>query len=206
VPITTVGFAEDFSDFAPMAERAVSDDAAAMMRFRAGGGHLAGFVRLPFDVLAGRTVVFGRPDSFDLTVAAADFLLWIDGGGPEPARRDAHWLSALPPRAGWERVESVPDGVIRDLIRASSEVAQRASTRSEQESLLASTVLSASSASRTVEVPLGPLTALTRMGFLPRGTSVGVDVRGAWTRLAAKYGSTFVTRGATSPGVLGLPL
>jgi hypothetical protein len=33
------------------------------------------------------------------------------------------------------------------------------------------------------------------MGFLPRGSEVAVDVGSGWTRLAAAYGSTYVSDG-----------
>jgi hypothetical protein len=50
-------------------------------------------------------------------------------------------------------------------------------------------------------VTLRALTALTRMGFLSRGSHVAVDVSGRWIRLAAEFGSVYAER----PG-LGLTL
>lgn len=194
----------DFADFAPMAERAAAIEAAAMVRLRATAGRISGFIRLPYEVVAGRTIEFRSEASFDVTVAAADLLAWLDGGGPLPARRDAHWLSSLPPLTGWQRVDSVPDTVIRDLIRSGAQLADRAATRPEQQALVETRVLSLAAGGRTAEVPLGALSGLTRMGFLPRGSVAWVDVRGSWTRVAARYGSTFVSRAALPLGLLDL--
>jgi hypothetical protein len=186
-----------------MVERAVSMDAAAVVRFRGTDQRLSCFVRLPYDVLAGRTVAAaGSP--FDVTVSAIDLLKWLDESGPEPPRRDAHWLSALPPATGWERVEVVPDSAIRDVIRSGAVLARTTETKRGQESLLSSIVLTATSATRSVDVPLGPLSALTRMGFLPRNSRAAVDVARGWIRIAAPFGSTFAGTGAGPLSMLDL--
>jgi hypothetical protein len=180
-------------DFVPLAQRAVSVEAASMIRFRAAEETVAGFVRLPYEVLAGRTVASQPPATFDITIAAADFVTWAEQDGPAPVSKDAHWLSALPPRRGWRRVEVVPDGVVRDLVRAGAELATGANSRQSQESLLASVVLTASAGDGSdVEVRLGALTALTRMGFVPRNSEVAIDVSPGWVRVAAAYGSTYL--------------
>jgi hypothetical protein len=194
------------TDFIPLAERVVSIDTAAMIRFRAAEQRIAGFVRLPYDVLAGRTLALEGIESavsqppavpFDITVAASDFLHWTAGSGPAPAGKDAHWLSALPPRRGWRRVEVVPDRVIRDLVRSGAALAAATTSRQSQESLLASVVLTAAGdgSSDPVQVRLGALSALTRMGFLPRDSQVAIDTGAGWVRLAAAYGSTYVSDG-----------
>jgi hypothetical protein len=46
-----------------------------------------------------------------------------------------------------------------------------------------------------VQVRLGALTALTRMGFLPQNSEVAIDVSPGWVRVAAAYGSTYVSDG-----------
>jgi hypothetical protein len=200
--LNTLASPTHLADFVPLAERAVSIDAASMIRFRAAEQRIAGFVRLPYDVLAGRTLVTDLAGSepaasFDITVAAADFLRWADGSGPAPAGKDAHWLSALPPRRGWRRIEVVPDRVIRDLVRSGAELAAGATSRQSQESLLASVVLTATGdgSADPVQIRLGALTALTKMGFLPRDSQVAIDAGPGWVRLAAAYGSTYVTDG-----------
>lgn len=185
------------ADFVPLAERAVSVDADSLIRFRAAEQAVAGFVRLPYDVLAGRTVAAEPAGAFDVTVAAADFLHWMDRTGPVPAGRDAHWLSALPPRLGWRRVDVVPDSVVRDRVRSGALLAGGATSRQGQESLLASVVLTAvaDGGSPEVQVRLGALTALTRMGFLPRGGEAAIDIAPGWVRVAAGYGSTYTSDG-----------
>jgi hypothetical protein len=192
-------------DFTPLAERAVSVDAASLIRFRRGPATVAGYVRLPYDVLAGRTLALQSlgDGSFDATVSAADFLRWVDDPAVVPVAKDAHWLSALPPRAGWQRVELVPDSVIRDLIRSGASLAPDAASRRGQEALLASVVLTATAPGQRVEVPLGPLSALTRMGFLPRDAQAAVDVAPGWIRVATTLGSTFVSTG-NALGMLSL--
>ncbi|HST48807.1 hypothetical protein [Jatrophihabitans sp.] len=184
------------ADFVPLAERAVSVDAASLIRFRAAERAVAGFVRLPYDVLAGRTLAAEPTGGFDITVSAADFLQWVEQSGPVPAGRDAHWLSALPPRHGWRRVDVVPDSVVRNLVRSGAELAAGTTSRQGQESLLASVVLTAADgASPEVQVRLGALTALTRMGFLPRDGQAAIDTAPGWVRVAAAYGSTYTSDG-----------
>ena len=126
------------------------------------------------------------------------------GADQLPARKDAHWLSALPPRAGWQRVEVVPDTAIREVVRSGALLAREASSRSSQQALLDAIVLTAQSADQRIEVPLGPLSALTRMGFLPRGSQAAVDTAPGWIRVAAPLGSTFVNSGKGQLGLLSL--
>ncbi|HEU5271534.1 MAG TPA: hypothetical protein VFU36_16520 [Jatrophihabitans sp.] len=189
----------ELADFVPMAERAVSADPETLIRLRGlvgdGGSVVAGYVRLPYDVLAGRTIAAELAEPFDLTLTAADFLSWQAESGAEPSRQDARWLTGLPPRAGWQRIEVVPDKAIRAVVRSGALLAREASSRSGQQALLGAIVLTASSEGRSVDVPLGPLSALTRMGFLPRGGEAAVDVAPGWIRVAAAYGSTYVNDG-----------
>ncbi len=195
--LDTLVLPAQLADFVPLAERALDIDPASMIRFRAAGQTVAGYVRLPYDVLAGRTLAAGPGGSFDSTVAAADFVRWVEQAGPVPPGKDAHWLSPLPPRQGWRRLDLVPDGVIRGLVRSGAGLAGEATSRQSQESLLASVVLTAAAGdgSPDVAVPLGALSALTRMGFLPRDSEVGIDVGQGWIRVAAGYGSTYVSDG-----------
>ncbi|HEY2042515.1 MAG TPA: hypothetical protein VGH11_07540 [Jatrophihabitans sp.] len=198
------GTADQVADFAPMAERAVSIDEAAMIRFRTGTDQLSGFVRLPYDVLAGRSIAVAGIASCDVTVSAAEFLAWLDSGAPFPQPRDAHWLAALPPRDGWQRIEMVPDGVVRDVVRSGASLAKQTDTRSAQQALVTSVVLTARSEDTSVDVPLGALSGLTRMGFLPHGASAAVDVATGWTRVTAPFGSTFISTGSPTLGLLNL--
>ena len=199
-----IGTSDRLVDFAPLAERALSVDPTSMIRFRAQDDLVAGFVRLPYDVLAGRTLRSAATVPFDQTVAAADFLRWLDDQAFEPAGKDAHWLSALPPRSGWRRIETVPDTVVRDLVRQGAALAQTAATRPSQQALLESVVLQVSDADERVEVPLSVISALTRMGFLPRQGQAAVDTAPGWLRVAAPLGSTFLATGQNTLGMLGL--
>jgi len=54
--------------------------------------------------------------------------------------------------------------------------------------------------SLTAEVTLRALSALTRMGFLARGSHANVDRSGRWVRVAASYGSVYLE----GPGGLAL--
>ncbi len=201
----TLPSAAGLADFVPMAERAVSADGDSLIRLRAGGGLVAGFVRLPYQVLAGRTLRLAAAGEYDLTLTAQDFLSWLTGpAGDQPPRRDAGWLEPLPPRAGWQRVELVPDSAIREVVRSGALLARETTSRSGQQALLAAIVLTARSAAHTVGVPLGPLSALTRMGFLPRGGEAAVDVAPGWIRIAAGYGSTYVSEGGDQLRLLAL--
>jgi hypothetical protein len=186
------------ADFAPMLGRAVDIDSAAMFRTRTAPGRVSGFVRLPFDFLAGRTVSADVEAAFDLTVSAAQMLSWLHETAEQPRRRDHDWLAPLPPAGGWRRIESVPDAEIRPLVRSGALLARSASSRTEQGALLDGTVLRVSAGVERVDVPLGSLSALTRMGFLPKGGDVMVDVAGGWIRTAAAFGSTYAAR-ADSP-------
>ncbi|HET6209274.1 MAG TPA: hypothetical protein VFD94_02765, partial [Jatrophihabitans sp.] len=92
-----LGDRDGLRDFAPLAERALSVDGEALIRFRSGDGRVGGFVRLPFEVLAGRTIQAAGavdPGGFagpsDITVSAKQFLVWLDGAGAEePVSADA---------------------------------------------------------------------------------------------------------------------
>jgi hypothetical protein len=221
VSAATLPPAVQLVDFVPMAQRAVDIDADALVRLRSGppaasatsaepaAATIAAFVRLPYDVLAGRTIAVDRPClSFDVTVSADELITWLAsaGAGATPIAKDAHWLTPLPPRAGWERIELVPDREIRNLVRSGAQLAQSAASRTGQQALLSSIVLSVTSTStgRSAEVPLGPISALTRMGFLPRDASAAVDVAPGWIRIAAPYGSTFIGSGSGALGGLDL--
>lgn len=188
--------ADSLRDFVPMAQRVLSIDTSALLRLRASGGRIAGFVRLPYDVLAGRSLAvdIDTDIDFDVTVAAGEFAAWVDSGRPAPARQDAGWLSPLPPRQGWQRLETVPEATVRGLVAHGARLAPLATGRASQQALLASVVLTATSGPHRVDVPLGPFSALTRLGFLPPDSQVVLDVTPGWIRVAARFGSAYVAR------------
>lgn len=201
-------------ELAPLVRRAVDLDPSALVRLRRGPGMVSLLVRLPFGVLVSRTVE-AAPDAgaLDLTLRGVDLLDWLDehrAGLPPP--RDEEWRGGTPPPSGWQRVERIPDSDIRPLVRSGAltlkEAAQREGVPGAQpreavaDALLDSVVLTASDDTHEVGVTLRTLSALTRMGFLPRGSHAAVDVTGRWVRVAGAYGSVYAERPGTGLGLL----
>jgi hypothetical protein len=182
------------NDFVPMVERVESIEAGSAVRLRATSDRIAGFVRLPFDVVGGRAVAADGDDSVDITLVGAEFLRWTRLEGAAPQRRDMLWIEALPPTDGWHRIETVPDSEIRPLVRTGAMLAKSMSSRTEQSALLNGTVLHITHDQQTYPIPLRALSALTRMGFLPKGTDAAIDISAGWLRIAAGYGSTYIQR------------
>ncbi|HET6875894.1 MAG TPA: hypothetical protein VFH38_00025 [Jatrophihabitans sp.] len=197
---------EALVELAPLLRRAQHLDTRALARLRVGGGRATALVRLPFGVLVARSVEHPPGAPLDVCVRAADALAFLDGGLEGlPAARDVEWRGGLPPQADWQAVESVPDDVIRPLVRSGAAALQQAA---EQEgvpgaqpraqvadALLDFTVLTvADDAGRQAQVSLRAVSALTRMGFLPRGGRARVDVAGRWVRLVAEYGTVYLER------------
>jgi hypothetical protein len=193
-------------EFAPLLRRAVDLDVAALVRVRHAAGRATALVRLPFRVLVSRTVAAAAvPGDVDVTVRARELLDWLDGNTDDvPAARDADWRSGLPPVTGWAHIDSVPDSVVRPLVRkgalALEEAAARegvpgAQPRAEvADALLDSVVLTVSGDAGTAQVTLRALSALTRMGFLPRGGRARVDTVARWIRVVGEYGSVYLER------------
>jgi hypothetical protein len=199
---------DDLVELAPVLRRAVTLDAAGLARLRASEHQVSVLLRPPFGVLVARTLAVERGDEpFDATVQASDLLTWLDGGdSATPARRDAEWRTGLPPARGWQRIDTVPDEVVRGLVRAGAQALTDAADREGvpgaqprtevADALLDSVVLTVSADAGELSAPvtLRVLSALTRMGFLPRGSHVAVDTSGRWTRVAAEYGSVYAER------------
>ncbi|PZS12471.1 MAG: hypothetical protein DLM57_18945 [Pseudonocardiales bacterium] len=198
---------EHLDELAPVLRRAVALDPAGLARVRATEHQVSALVRLPFGVLVSRTLAATAGQTFDVTVRASELLAWLDGAGSAmPTPRDAEWRASLPPARGWQRIDTVPDDVVRGLVRAGAQALTRAADnagvagaqqRSEMsDALLDSVVLTVTAASgeSSTVVTLRTLSAVTRMGFLPRGSHIAVDVAGRWTRVAAEYGSVYAER------------
>jgi len=193
-------------ELAPLLRRVVGLDAAAIVRLRHRDELATALVRLPFRVLVSRTVAAAPPPApLDAAVGARDLLDWLDGVRDElPDRRDADWRSGLPPASGWTPVDSVPDSVVRPLVRqgalalkdaAAREGVPGAQPRAEvADALLDSVVLTVSGDAARAEITLRALSALTRMGFLPRGGRARVDTGGRWVRVVAEYGTVYLER------------
>jgi hypothetical protein len=194
------------AELAPVLRRAVTLDPRSLARIRLTASAASVLVRLPFAVLVSRTVAAPpRPDGLDVAIRAADALAWLDDGAGPPAPRDAEWRTGLPPTAGWTRVESVPDDVVRGLVRSGALALREAAAREGvpgaqpraqvADTLLDTTVLTVDDdAGATAAVTLRALSALTRMGFLPSGGQIRVDIAGRWIRVVAEYGTVYLER------------
>lgn len=206
--------AAHLSGIAPLARRVAALDPRSLVRVRIGGGVVAAYARVPFGVLVGRTVsVDWAGAGTECVVRAGELISWFEGQVDEPpAGRDLEWRGALPPASGWRRVETVPDGVVRDVIRKGAATFRQAAEREGvpgaqpraevADALLDSVVLSATQGGLHAEVTLRVMSVLTRMGFLPRGSYVAVDVCGRWSRLAAEYGTVFAERPGMALGIV----
>jgi hypothetical protein len=195
----------ELAEVAPLLRRIVSLDPGALVRLRRTDDRLTALVQTPFDVLAARSIqVDAEADRADVTLSAAEALSWIDGDRPDqPEPRDADWRGPIPPETGWQRIDQVPDEVIRSLVRAGATTLQQAaeregvpgaSPRAEVADVLLDTVVltvSQDEGGRTAEVTLRVLSALTRLGFLARDSHAGVDRNGRWIRVTGSFGTVF---------------
>jgi hypothetical protein len=195
------------AELAPVLRRAIGLDPRGIARIKLTRGSASVLVRLPFGVLVSRTIeTVARDEPLDVAVRSADALAWLDGASTDPPEaRDTEWRTSLPPGAGWRRIEVVPEDVVRGLVRSGAialeAAAQRdgvpgAQPRAEvADALLDSVVLTVTDEEGTsADVTLRTLSALTRMGFLPRGGAVAVDTVGRWVRVVGEYGSVYLER------------
>ena len=206
--------AAQVAGIAPLARRLVTLDPRGLLRIRLGGTVAAAYARLPFGVLVGRTVSIDRAGArLEWVVRADELLSWLDGEIAEPPRRrDMEWRGALPPAVGWRRIETVPDEVIRDVVRKGAATFRQAAAREGvpgsqpraevADALLDSIVLSVTEGGLHAEITLRAMSAVTRMGFLPRGSYAAVDVCGRWSRLAAEYGSVYAELPGMALGIV----
>ena len=206
-PVLRLTGEADGGDLAAFLGRALALDPAAVVRLRTAGGLVTAWARLPFGVLVSRTVG-GDAKPTDVTVGGGELLGALESAASPaelalPRRRDVEWRTALPPAAGWVRLDEVPGDVVRSLVRAGAEALRSVPAgvaASAGESLLDHESLTVSGPGGSVALPLRVLTALVRMGFLavPRaaersgsGDAVLVATGAGWVRLAAPYGSAY---------------
>lgn len=204
------------ADLAPVLRRAVELNPRTLARLRLGGAAATILVRLPFAVLVSRTVDAGpRESSLDLTTRATELLDWVAAAPgaavATPTARDLEWRTGIPPTSGWRRVEEVPDTDLRPLVRAGARALQEAAEREGvpgaqpraevADALLDAVVLTATDGEVTAEVTLRMVSALTRMGFLPRGGRAYIDIAGRWIRLVAEYGTVYLEQRGQSLGL-----
>jgi len=191
------------AELTPVVRRSVALDDGSLARIRSASRTVSVFVTLPFRVLVSRTVAVDAYITTDTTVRAADLLAWLDDpAAPVPEPHDEQWRGALPPRTGWQRLDEVPDEVVRNLVRtgaltlksaAEREGVPGAQPRAEvADALLDSVVLTVSDhAGTTARIDLRTISSLVRMGFVPRGSHIAVDRAGRWTRISGEYGSAY---------------
>ncbi len=207
--------------------RLVRLDPAAPVRLRsappvggpgAAGGRTALWARLPWGVLAVRTV--GGPGCGDVTVAARELLAALSSGtGDLPARRDAQWRWPLPPPAS-RSVELLPAGELWRIAEAAAGTLRDAAAhgvagRAVGQRALRDALLDHVAVVVTPEDPPGPpvevaqrlVQGLVRMGFLGRpgnaagavagpgagagGGDVQVRMAGRWVGLVGPYGAVW---------------
>lgn len=196
----------------PLVRRLADLDPLGLVRLRLAAdpardsGTATAMVRLPFGVLVSRTVhVPTRVRNLDLTLRTAEAITWLTGDAEQPSARDAQWRAGSPPSTGWQRVDSVPDDVVRGLVRSGALALKDAASRvgvpgaqpraQVADALLDSAVLVVrDDAGHEAPVTLRALSALTRMGFLPRGGAVHVDIAGRWIRVVGGYGTAYLER------------
>ena len=193
--------AEHRRDAGVFLARVVRLDPAGLVRVRpVGAEHLTLWARLPFDVLAGRTVAGSWPD--DVTVSAADLLSVVSRTEAVriPRRRDAEWRGSLPPERGWQHLDDIPPDVVRSLIDVGEQAFRAADAPAAQaagEALLDHETLRVhGDGTAEVAVPFRLLLALARLAFLGE-RPVTVSVLGPWLRLSAPYGVVYRRVGAS---------
>jgi hypothetical protein len=199
----------DLAELIPLVRRAVDLAPATLVRLRRRGSRSAMIVRLPFGVLAARTVEVPGTAEVDRTMRGAEVLAWLDGERADPPPfRDADWRGGIPPDSGWHRIDSIPDSAIRPLVRSGALTLKQAAEREgvpgaqpRQEvadALLDSIVLTVSDDRHEVGIALRTLSVLTRMGFLARDSHAAIDVAGRWIRVVGVYGTVYAERPGTA--------
>jgi hypothetical protein len=135
----------ELAGLAALLRRAVGLEAAAVTRVRFGPVTVSALVRLPFDVLVGRSVT--RPlapppaaaisdataSDFagDVTVSARELLDWLDGPSASfPTPQERAWRGSVPPIAGWHPVEVIPAAAVRDVVAQAAQTLRQTSNPS----------------------------------------------------------------------------
>ncbi|MER7269397.1 hypothetical protein ABT344_13980 [Micromonospora carbonacea] len=184
----------------------------------AAGGRTALWARLPWGVLAVRTVA--GPGCGDVTVAAGELLDTLSSGvGGLPVRRDAQWRWPLPPPAS-RSVELLPAGELWRIAEAAAGTLREAAAhgvagRAVGQRVLRDALLDHVAVVVTPDDPPGApveiaqrlVQGLVRMGFLGRpgdgdtaaagpgagagGGDVQVRTAGRWVGLVGPYGAVW---------------
>lgn len=213
------GWAGQLVDLIPLLRRVEMLDPDRPVRLRVdiaqepgGASSVSAFIALPFDVLISRALPWDDAHpAMDRTVGLVPLIGFLLGEGPEPAAQDELWRGGLPPARGWTRLDTLGDDVVRERVRAGAAAVKELTDQAavgEQvrqvaiDALLDSVVLTVSGAGNgTAAIPLRTLSALTRMGFARRDSTVGIDIARGWIRVAAVFGAAYAVP-AAGPGAL----
>ncbi|MCU1690692.1 MAG: hypothetical protein JWN20_2620 [Jatrophihabitantaceae bacterium] len=223
------GWAGLLVDLIPLLRRVEMLDPDRPVRLRVdlaqeagGASSVSAFIALPFDVLISRALPWDDAyPAMDRTVGLVPLIDFLLGEGPEPSAQDELWRGGLPPARGWTRLDTLDDEVIRERVRVGATAVREltdGAADGEQirqvaiDALLDSVVLTVSAAAgegnATAPIPLRTLSALTRMGFVRRESTVGVDIARGWIRVAAVFGAAYAVPaarpGAPRTGGLGM--
>lgn len=196
--------AQGLADLGTYAVRAKSVDETGAMRLQARGTTLAAYVGvLPGlglmaegAVIGLRVMALAEPARLDATVplgAVTDRI--ARAGEPRvfpvpPTRVRAAWAALSPPRAGWERVGTVPAEAVLDAAREGIEaIAHGTPEGSGGQAVAALRTRTWSRGTRTTPpFPMGGAWAAYALGFGVPGTMVEVFAHGRWTRLSTPAG------------------
>lgn len=153
------------------------------------------FVQTPFEILASRRVRGHLSAPGVLSIADA-----LEGQGPDVSYQ---WAGALPPETGFNLIDTVPVSVVRELADQGQALARQfSSALGPPKNLLEQTVLTASSDTATVEIPMRLIFGCVALGFIPSIASqvdapryLRISQAGRWTRVDAAFGTVYLSRG-----------
>ncbi|MCA1654910.1 MAG: hypothetical protein LC635_00230 [Pseudonocardiaceae bacterium] len=207
MPELTFADQSERDDLGAFVARGVRLDGQTVVRLRGrDGGRIDSWVATPFDVLATRTV-HGAVEPGDVTVSGNDLLAALSvsrAARVDPGRvLDMQWRSALPPRAHWQVVESLPAKIVSELTDRGLALAREnmGPKGSPPASLLDQTVLTVTGDGLEVKIPMRCLFAMSGMGFLGSDDQerVRVTATDAWLRIDARFGAVVRRRHALLP-------
>ncbi|SDK98490.1 hypothetical protein [Streptomyces indicus] len=207
LPLAAEGEAAGLAAFL---QRLLKYDRAAAVRLQAAGDALAVFGRAPaLDVVVVRGVALAGPAELDRTVSAGELLETVEPAGltvPAAVTGPA-WAGLLPPRAGWQQVEGLPEsGQLGLAVRAAvaefkarvEELSEDKRTRAELDRI------GADIWGRTLgstPLPLRAAHAAYVFGLLRPEAPAALLAAGTWLRLRTPYGSVALRRAGGLPGL-----
>lgn len=189
------------ADLAVFATRVARYEAEAVIRIVAEGPVAGCFAETPFDVLALRAVELDGPLSLDVVVEAGTLAARAVGDRGElelpPTLPALRWTASLPPRTGWQQLETLPVGDVAARVEAGiAEFRSRAPdltsgmARREARTELDKLAAEIWGGELAAGAPLRLAHAADSYGFLtaPSG-DVTLRSSGSWWRLDAPHGS-----------------